>query len=922
MNQYLIRAFYLSLLLFIAGCGAVDKPQYIENAKRFLNEGDLKSALIELKNALQQDPENSTARTYLGQLYLKGGDYLAAEKELQKAKELGADDNDVFSSLSQALLRLRKLDAVLAMQTDHLMPREQGEVLASQGIAHMYQGNTKPAVELTERALGKAADSAYVRFARAHVYLNAEESPVLARAQLTRAFEIDKDYASAWSLLGDIEFNGKQPEAAREAYTKSLSLQPANVVDRNKRVTVNILLNDLDKAQDDLDILKKQLPGNPGVAFSQGLAHFAAGKLSEAKSEFDLALLDQDRYPQTLFYLAYVNYRQGNIVQAENHAERYFSLNPEYLPNRKLLAEIKFKKEEYDAVERLLDPVLKTQKADDSVLNLLAKTRLAEGETAEGIALLNRIVERNPDSADARLRLGASLMMSGDQKGGIGQLEMAIQQDEDNHQADIYRILSYLRMRQPEKAHHAAAEFKARTPESEIPYNMVGMIYISERDFEQARKALEESWKIKPGNTDAGHNLATLAIMSGEYDKARNYLDGVIKAHPDNLDSLIKLAELEALEGKPGQLVERLERAIRLYPSAVKPRLVLARYYIRIGKPSQINALIETLDLESRKQLPVMEVMANQAIAQKKYKSAEKLASEIIARSPDTPEGYFILAKAYAGLDKEAQAEETVVKAIQRDEQYLPARIARLHMLVKKLDVPEIEREIAVLKTMVDKNEDVMKAEFILAELKGDQRQALQLAERVFEVFPNIDNMLALSRQRVRSGDSEGALNLKVEWAEEHSSEYDANMVLALTYTQMKQDGLSARYYQRALAASPNDYNVLNNLAWSIRNSNPDQALAYAQKANRLKPGSVELMDTLAMVYLANKSHELALRQIKDALYLQPENPTLRYHEAMINTTTGNNKMAEEILTKLLDKAREFPEKADAEALLEKLKRG
>lgn len=923
MNQYSRRCYSLSALLFITGCSAVDDPRHLENAKQFLADGDLKSAQIELKNALQQDPEDSAARIYLGQLYLKGGNYLAAEKELTRAKELGGEDNALLPSLSQAQLRLRKFTEVLATPSDHLPARERAEVLASKGIASMYQGDNDRAVELTEQALGIAADSTYVRFARAKVHLGAEQSPAKAREQLKHAFEIDRDYAPAWSLLGDIEVNAKQLEAAREAYTRTLELQPGNVVDLNKRVTVNILMNDLDTAQQDLDILKKQFPGSPGVAFSQALIHLAAKRLNDAKLEFDLALLDQDRYPMALFYLAYVNYRLGNFVQAESYAERYFSLNPAYLPNRKLLAEIKFKQEDYTRVEALLKPVLKTGEADDSVLNIMAKTLLMKGETSGGIALLNQIVERNPDSAEARFRLGAGLLVSGDESQGFAQIETAIADDANTHHADdIYQVLSYLKLGHIEKAYEAATGYRKRAPESEIPYNLIGMVHIAQRDFKGAQQALEQSWQLKPGNADAGHNLATLAILDDHHAKARDYLEQVRAANQNNLETVIKLAELDALEGNPARMIARLEEAIREYPAAVAPRLVLARYFIRAGKPAQVSALIETLDLEARKLLPVMDVVGNQAIAQKRYKVAEKTANEIIIRHPERPEGYFILAQAYAGMDRPELAEQTVEKAIQRDEKYLPARIVMLHILVKRSDIPAIEREIALLKTLVLRNEDVMKAEFILEELKGNQPQALALAERLFGAYPTLDNMLSLSRQKLRSGDSEGALALKVEWAEKHSDQYEANMVVALTYTQLKQDNLAVKYYQRALSASPDDHRALNNLAWALRTSDPQQALLHAQRVNQLKPGSAELMDTLAMVYLANQERDRALRTIKEALYLQPENPTLRYHEAMINATSGNEDSALRILTDLLDASGDFPEKPDAVALFEKLKRG
>ncbi|PLX63017.1 XrtA/PEP-CTERM system TPR-repeat protein PrsT [Sedimenticola selenatireducens] len=922
MNKTLRRALCLSSLLFIAGCGVVDDQQYLQNAQKFAAEGDFKSALIELKNALQQDPDNSTVRTYLGQLYLNTGNHLAAEKELKKAKELGADDNEIFPSLSQVLLQLRKLDDVLAMQADHLAPQEQGEVLAAQGMAFLLKSEFDRAIERTERAIGIAAGSAYVQVARASTYLIAEKSPIKAREQLNHAFEVDRNYAAAWSLLGDIERTEKNMQAAREAYTKSLSIRPTSLADRNKRVTVNILLNDLKQAQFDLDILNKQLPDNPGVAFSQGLVHLASGNLEDAKSAFDLALLDQDRYPVSLFYLAYVSYQQGNIAQAETHSERYFTLTPEHLPNRKLLAEIKLAKKEYDYVETLLNPVVTTANPDEGAQNILAKALLMSGKTAEGIALLNQVVERNPDSADARFRLGASLMMSGNQEEGIAQLEMAIRQDEENDQAHVYRILSYLRSRQMEKAHQAAAEFRARAPESEIPYNMIGMIYIAENDFKAAKKALEQSWKIKPGNTDAGHNLASLATLEKSYDKARDYLDGVIAAHPDNLETLIKLAEIDALEGKTQQQILRLERAMRLYPDALKPRLVLAQHYINSGNPGQVAGLIETLDAEARKQLPVMEVIASQEIAQRNFKSAEKTAKAIISRAPEAPQGYFILAQAYAGMGNLEQVKEMVEKAIQLDDHFIPARIVLLRLLVNNKDIPAIEREIAELKTFAADNENVMKVEVTLEALKGNQQQALKLAERVFDAFPNLGNMLALSRQKSQAGDNGGALKLKVDWAENHTDEYYPNLIVAISYTRLKQDDLAVKYYQRALVVSPESVLVLNNLAWALRSTDPALALIYAQKANRLKPGSVSLMDTLAMVYLANSDFEAALRTIKEVLYLEPDNPTLRYHEALINATAGNNSQAVQILTELLGKTQDFSERPDATALLDSLKRG
>lgn len=388
------------------------------------------------------------------------------------------------------------------------------------------------------------------------------------------------------------------------------------------------------------------------------------------------------------------------------------------------------------------------------------------------------------------------------------------------------------------------------------------------------------------------------------------------------METIVKLAELDAIEGKIEQHVLQLEKVIRLYPGALKPRLMLAKHYINSGNPAQVTGLIETLDIEIRKQLPVLEVLAIQAIAQKNYKTAEKTATEIIAKKPDDPAGHYLLAQTYAGQEDLKSAEKALLMAIQKNDRYLPARIAFLRLLVKMQDIAAVEREIASLKSFASTNEDVMKVSFVLEQLKGNEQQALKLAEEVFSTYPNIDNMLALSRQRLRVGDSAGALSLQEEWAEGHRDDYNANLILAESYTRLEKYDLAAKYYQRALAVTPDDIRVLNNLAWAMRNYDPQRALTYIQKANQLRPGSVTLMDTLALVHLANKETELALRTIKEAGYLEPNNPTLRYHEALINATAGNNKVALQILKDLLKTDKDFSEKTDAKALLEKLNKG
>lgn len=451
MKKNLILSFLLSLFL-LTGCSQPSDEQQVENARQFLQKGDVKAALIELKNSLQQNPENSQARVYLGQIYLDASNFAAAEKELKRAIDLGADPNQTHPYLARAMLQLRKLDEVMALSEDALTDPAKGDLIASQGLVHLIRGEQRKAAEFTERAVSLTGGSAYALVARASVYMLGERSIDKARETLSRAFESDRNFAPAWSLLGDIEASQKNPEKALEAYDRALELEPTNLTVRNKRVTINILLNNLKKAQYDLDILKKQLPDNPGVHFSQGLVYLAQKKLEDAKSAFDLALLARDRYPMTLYYIALVNYMQGNLAQAETQAEQFYAGHPDHLPGRKLLADIMYRQGEYQEVSSLLEPVGATSEADDGVLNILAKSYLKQGKTAEAIALLKQLVERNPSSAEARIQLGSGLLSGGKETEGFIELEKAIASGDGGQQAEVYRVLSYIQLKRLDNA--------------------------------------------------------------------------------------------------------------------------------------------------------------------------------------------------------------------------------------------------------------------------------------------------------------------------------------------------------------------------------------------------------------------------------------------------------------------------------------
>ena len=67
------------------------------------SKGDLDGAFAAAKKAVDLNPKNAQAQSWLGRLHLESGDAALAVKHLQIARSLGVDDKATLYSLARAL---------------------------------------------------------------------------------------------------------------------------------------------------------------------------------------------------------------------------------------------------------------------------------------------------------------------------------------------------------------------------------------------------------------------------------------------------------------------------------------------------------------------------------------------------------------------------------------------------------------------------------------------------------------------------------------------------------------------------------------------------------------------------------------------------------------------------------------------------
>ncbi len=905
-------------LSVLAACSGGSSEDHIDKAAAFLDQQEYNAATIELKNALQKDAQSARARWMLGKIYLDTGDFLSAEKELERAQRLGWGPNDVVPALAQVLLARGDHEGLGELDTSALQAAAQARVLVTKAQGELDQGDTRLAEQLIDQALELAPALPEGRLAHARLkILEGEATDALAEVDALLADH--PEMGRAWSLRGDINARQGQNVAAVADYSQAIEHSRFDLSERFKRGLLELGAGNLEAAQVDAQKLLKRYPHHPGGNYIQGLLDFAAQNYESAITALSVAEPAARAYPMVLFYLGTAHMLQGSIDQAAVFANRFYTAQPSSVPGRKLLATVRLQQGRFRDVINVLEPVLESAPDDVDALNLAANAHLRLGDADQGITLLSRVAELSPDSPAAQVRLGAGMLMGGQSAAGEAHIQTALELDPKFQQADMLLVLNHLQNQDYDAALAAAQAYQRRNPGIVTPFNLLGRVQLAAGQTEAAAASFDRAIALEPADPAAHHNLAQIALANDDIDTARGHYDAILAEHDKFLGALLQLAKLDGMQGNTVAMEARLQQAMDAHPTALEPRLAMAQHLLATGNIDNIPTLFSSLDELQRKDPRVLELLAIAQLNDADPTQAAQTVEQLAATEADSARTQHLLAMSAAARKDEAGAEEALNRAIELDANFLPSRIALARMALRNKNQASFQRHLQVLREQAPQNPDVLQLIAHDAASRKDYDVAIAASEQALATEPNVRNLLTLTAYRLAAKQTDLALDGLREWNAEHPEEISTRLALASHLQAGGEREEPQQLYGEVLAADNNNIVALNNMAWFLREEETDQALEYIRRAGDLAPESPEVLDTLAVVEYHDGQHRRAQRTIARALALS-NNPSMRYHQAMIEAALEENDRARANLEQLLSEVAEFPERAQAQELLARLR--
>lgn len=415
--------------------------------------------------------------------------------------------------------------------------------------------------------------------------------------------------------------------------------------------------------------------------------------------------------------------------------------------------------------------------------------------------------------------------------------------DEPDHLQGLC-LLGFLRQARGhlEEALTLFKEASRANPDSAVPYNHMGGLFIQARQPNQAIVCLEEALRLSPFFPDAYNNLGKAHLLQkGEAD-ALGCFQEAVRLRPDFLEALNNLALMhigrrEFDQARP--LLERVVQAAPAYPGALVSLSVL---HFEKGELEQALTLAQQALQLNPHQPAVRDQIGVVLLKLGRAEEAVPHFQATLQAAPDYRPALEHLGLALIALQRPDEAIVHLRQAVQRD--------------------PGDSRTLGNLVTL----------------LMGMKRWAevVQVASQVLPHQPNAAELmhkLALAHLNLQQAGQAAAvlgqvLKLRPEYPEALCS-------LGWAYTDLGQLDRAATVLREALRLNPNFAEAYNNLGLVHNQAGrPEDSRAAYEQAVRIRPDFPEALGGLANVCKDLGLLDEAISSYRRSIAANPHQPT------------------------------------------------
>ncbi|MFT6412605.1 MAG: putative PEP-CTERM system TPR-repeat lipoprotein [Glaciecola sp.] len=877
-----IALLLLTTLIGLSGCQKKTSEQHISAAKDFVVNGDQKSAIVELKNAIQVDPKQAEARFELGNLYLGQNNYQAAEKELNRAMELGYSPAKIIPLLARAYQRTGANTALEQIEHDmaELTSVEKAEVGYYKAQSLIQLNKTDEASVLIKELIQLDTNSVYKGLAGVlDLVLAQNNDEALAKAiELRKQAPLNKDVLSVAARL--YLLNRQMTEAA-DVYAQYVTAVPDDIETRFVLANMLVEQNRTEEAEVHVDRLLNINNQNALLNQLKGVIRAADKDFANAQKFSEVAISNGSNDPIVRLVAGYSAFQQGDFETAVSHLSMIAGSLPDNHAGLRILAASQLQTGMTTEASEVLKRLDSLTAADATLFSSAGYELLQSGEAKKAKALVER-VENISETADDLTRLGV-LKLSLNNIDGVLDLENAVAKSPESVTAKTTLATAYLATNQLEKAQALSDEWKKEASSDPQGFLLAGEVALRKNDLLKAEAEFLSASALAPNDNKVNMALIGLDIRNKKLDAATIKLKKIIGLSPDYLPSLTAYFALNQQRGKVREGLEPTLTQLKKTPENINLVILAARMHASESSFDKALELLNTIPADKNAPNAFWPSKGFSLLQSGQISEAEAHYETWIELAPNNREaalGQLLLLDSQNKYGDGLALTKRYLKA--RDDIQIEVLQSYFHVMTG-----DSESARSVIGGFTKEVQQLPFVRGVMARVKLTDKNAVGAvddAEAAFNANQNSKNLQVLVLAYDLTEQTDKSYELLATYSASKPKELTALMMLA--EKEMGKDKTSAiAKYKAALELNQNNFVVLNNLAYLLmEENNLSDAYGFAKRAFDLEPNHVATVDTYAQILVRQNKPEEALEAYNRVMNedVQNEEIFLNYIETLL----------------------------------------
>lgn len=904
----------------LLGCSQKSDQDLIASAQGYLGKKDVAAATIQLKSALQVNPQSAQARFLLGKTLLMSGDAVGALVELNKARELGHPADAIAPELARALLANRQADKVIAdFGTVTLKePLANADLLSTLAMAYAARNDLASAKQLADRALQAQPLFAPAVLLQARLAAGAGDIAA-AKAQIDELLAKEPKHEVAALMRANLLAASGDRDAALAALRDLLAVNPRSVPAHVATIGLLRQAGQPDAAKSQLAELKKFAANHPDALYLDARQQLQEGNYAGARDIAEQLLKAAPENPDVLFLAGVTESRLGGVGRAEAHLAKAVAIAPGFGAARQHLAEVRLRAGDASRALEVLGPLVGSERADGRSLALAGEAQLALGDSRKADEFFRRASAASPDDPKVRTSVALGRLARGD-TGAVGDLEQ-IAAGDGGTRADLAVVSARLRANDTAGALKAVEGLQRKLPDRPLPDLLRGRILQAGGDTAGALAAYEAAIKKEATFFPAVAAAAAVELGQGKPELARQRFEALLAARPASYQAHLALAELDQRAGAtPATIGERVAQAVKAAPNENRPRLVMIEHLLRSGDARAALSAAQEAVAALPDDVALQEALGRAQLAAGSHEQAMVTFGRLANRQARDPMAQLRLAEAHLAARDPAGARRALEKALQIQPGFVPAQRG---LATVALSEGRDDEALAIAR-QVQKADPKQPAGFALESDIHRQRKdwpaAIAAARQVLALARGPEAAIRLHQLQVQAGATADADRLAADWMRDNPGDAAFRFYLGDAAIARKDWPAAEGHYRGVLQKQPDNALALNNVAWLMAQQGKPGAVPMAERAVQLQPGRPQLLDTLATALAADNQVARALETQKQALARAPQDPNLRLNLARLYLKADDQAGARAELDTLAKLGDRFAGQAEVTALRSQLR--